>query len=94
MKRSKNKNHAMPVPKGMYAWNAIHAGSFLLHVETLINCHKFVFLPGPEEYFLTYEDFEEGINKRVLEFVEVLPDEIYEEAIALSCPPSRTSIQS
>ncbi len=70
----------------MYAWNAVHAGSFLLYIESLINCHKFVFLPGPSEYFLTLEDFEMALKKGILEFVDVLPDEIYKETLELSCP--------
>ncbi len=87
MKVDKTKKHTKPVPKGMYAWNAVHAGSFLLYVESLVNCHKFIFLPGPDDYFLTYEDFDSGVAKGVLEFVEVLPDEIYKETLLLSCPP-------
>ena len=75
-----------PIPKAMYAWNAIHAGSFLLYAESMINCHKFIFLPGPDDYFMTYEDFETAIKKGVLEFVEVLPEEIYNETLLLSCP--------
>jgi hypothetical protein len=82
--------HKNPVPKGMYAWNAVHAGSFLLYTESLINCHKFVFLPGPSDYFLTLEDFEAAVKKGILEFVDVLPDEIYKETLELSCP-SRNS---
>lgn len=60
----------------MYAWNAIHAGSFLLFVESLKDCHKFLFLPGPSEYYLTKEDFKFYVDAGTLEFVEVLPNEI------------------
>lgn len=82
---AKNKK---PIPKGLYAWNSIHAGSFILYVETLKECHKFLFLPGPTEWFLTFEDFEHGITSGILEFVESLPDEIYRESLelSLSCP--------
>lgn len=80
-----------PIPKGLYAWNAIHAGDFILYVETLKDCHKFLFLPGPSEYFLTFEDFEQCLNNRTLEFVEALPDEIFQESIELSLSrPSKT----
>ena len=80
-----------PVPKAMYAWNSVHAGSFLLHVETLVNCYKFLFLPGPADYFLTNEDFDTAMKKGILEFVEILPEEIYQESLLLSCP-SKNSI--
>ena len=73
-----------PAPKGLYAWNAIHAGDFILYVETLKDCHKFIFLPGPSEYFLTFEDFEQCLANRTLEFVEALPDEIFQESLQIS----------
>jgi hypothetical protein len=81
-----------PKQKGLYAWNAIHAGSFLLYIEKLKDCYKFMFLPGPSPFFLTFEDFEKCINSSTLEFVEVLPNDIYEESvnIFLSCPEAKT----
>lgn len=78
-----------PKPKGLYAWNEIHAGSFLLYVEIALNSYRFLFLPGPTEYFLTFEDFSKAIEHGVLEFVECLPDNIFQESISiplLSCP--------
>ena len=75
-----------PISKGLYAWNAIHAGSFLLYVEALKDCYSFLFLPGPSEYYLTVEDFEKSLSNRTLEFVEALPDDIYEESLKISLP--------
>jgi hypothetical protein len=79
-----------PTPKGMYAWTSVYAGSFLLYVESLKDCHKFIFLPGPSEFYLTFEDFNKSLTTNVLEFVEQLPDEIYNETIefSLSSPPN------
>lgn len=84
----------VPIPKGMYAWNHMHAGSFLLYVETLVNCYKFIMLPGPADYFLTAEDFAKGIEKNILEFVEVLPDDIYQETLLLSCPSAQSTLRT
>ena len=81
-----------PIPKAMYAWNAVHAGSFLMYVESLTDYHKFIFLPGPDEYYMTFQDFAAAIKKGVLEFVETLPDEIYNETISLSCPSIKSTI--
>ena len=85
-----------PKNKGMYAWNAIHAGSFLLYVESLKDCHKFLFLPGPSEYYLTFNDFTKCIKSNTLEFVEQLPNDIFEETIkiSLACPPRTSMILS
>ena len=77
-----------PVHKGMYAWNAIHAGSFLLYVASTKDSHQFIFLPGPADFHLTHEDFEKALSQGILEFVEMLPDDVYEETInfSLKCP--------
>lgn len=76
-----------PVPKGLYAWNSIHAGSFLLFVAATADYYKFIFLPGPSDYFLTCQDFAKGVESNVLEFVDTLPEDIYQETLSLSCPP-------
>lgn len=83
-----------PINRGMYAWNAIHAGSFLLFVESLKECHEFIFLPGPSKYFLTYKDFEQAIERRILEFVDVLPEDIYQESLLLSCPSEKSRLKA
>ena len=86
-KKKQKKLKIDPIPKGLYAWNAVHAGSFLLYTESLKDCYKFMFLPGPSEYFLTKEDFEACVSNGILEFVEPLPDDIYEESLKmLACP--------
>jgi hypothetical protein len=84
MSKKKSKQKLGPIHKGLYAWNAIHAGSFLLYVEALKDCYSFLFLPGPSEYYLTVEDFEKSLSNRTLEFVEALPDEIFKESVELS----------
>lgn len=91
MFKKKVKQNKTPIPKGLYAWNMIHAGSFLLFVEALKDCYSFLFLPGPSEYYLTFEDFEKSISNGTLEFVEALPDDIYEESLKISssCPPKQ-----
>ena len=94
-KKNKQTNlNYQPVLKGLYAWNAIHAGSFLLYVEALKDCHKFLFLPGPSDYYLTIEDFSKCIKTNTLEFVEELPNNIFQEAVdfSLACPSSSSKI--
>lgn len=89
----KNKK-ANPVLRGLYAWNTVHAGSFLLYTESLKDCHRFLFLPGPTEYYLTNEDFDRCLKNNTLELVEPLPDEIYNETIqiSLACPSPKTKM--
>lgn len=83
-----------PIPRGMYAWNYTHAGSFLVYIKSLKDCYEFVFLPGPSEYYLTQEDFDKAVATNLLEFVDVLPKEIYEETLALSCPIKKFKIST
>ena len=73
-----------PVLKGFYAWTSLHAGSFLLFVRTLKHHHEFIFLPGPSYMNLTDDDFDTCIKNKILEFVEVIPDDVYEETIQLA----------
>ncbi len=83
-KKKKINTEYKPIAKGLYAWNSIHAGSFLLYIESLKDCHKFIFLPGPTDYYVTNEDFSSCMNSNILEFVEALPDEIFQETISFS----------
>lgn len=77
-----------PVHKGMYAWNSIHAGSFLLHTASTKDTYQFLFLPGPSDFQLTHKDFETALAQGILEFVEILPNDVYDETIkfSLMCP--------
>lgn len=78
------------INRGLYAWNKVYAGSFLLYVESLKDCHRFLFLPGPSDFYLTFEDFNQCIENNTIEFVEELPEEIFKESLeiySLSCPP-------
>lgn len=95
-KKKKIVSNIKPVPKSLYAWNAIHAGSFLLFVESLNDCYRFIFLPGPSDYYLTIKDFESCMLNNTLEFVETLPNDIYEESvrISLACPLQSAKIES
>jgi len=82
----KNKKSSIkkPIDKGVYAWNSLHAGSFLVFMEELKECYKFIFLPGPSYMYLTPETFDTSLRNNILEFVEPLPDEIYEETVSLT----------
>lgn len=94
-KKSSNSNFK-PIQKGLYAWNSLHAGSFLLYVESLKDCYRFLFLPGPSDYYLTFEDFDKGMKTNILEFVDTLPNDVFEESLKLSllCPPENFKIVS
>jgi len=70
--------------RGLYAWTVGRCGDFLLFVESHSNCHKFLYLPGASEFFLTFEDYTNSIKRGSLDFVEQLPQDIFRESLQLA----------
>lgn len=81
-----------PVERGFYAFNVERAGDFLIFVESSEDYHKFLYIPGADQFYLTKEDFHNSIKTGVISFVEQLPTNIYEESLTLSCPPKTLKI--
>lgn len=67
--------------QSIFAWTSIRAGDFIVFVEETKDAYKFVYLPGPSYFYMTKEEFNFAINKGILEFVEQLPKEIYEDTL-------------
>lgn len=84
-KKTSNLN-LKPVPRGFYAFNVERAGDFLIYVEMHSDTYKFLYVPGAEQFYLSCEDFTKSIQTGVLTLVEQLPEDIYKESLALSCP--------
>ena len=76
-----------PLKKSFYAWTSIRAGDSLLLIEVLKDYYKFLYFPGNSFFYLTVEDFNKYLTSGVLEFVELMPEEIFEETLkySLSC---------
>ncbi len=73
-----------PLDRSLIAFTTERAGDFLLFVEVQKNCYKFLYLPGASEFYLTFEDYTESIKRGVLEFVEQIPEDIFQESLQLS----------
>ena len=73
-----------PLDRSLIAFTTERAGDFLLFVEAQKNCYKFLYLPGASEFYLTFEDYTESIKRGVLEFVEQIPEDIFQESLNLS----------
>ena len=86
MAKKKANLHFEPISRGFYAFNVERAGDFLIFVETNKNNHKFLYIPGADLFYLSFEDFTKSIQRGVLSFVEQLPEDIYQESLSLSCP--------
>ncbi len=68
----------------MFAFTTERAGDFLLFVESQKDCYKFLYLPGASDFYLTFEDYTEAIKRGVLDFVDQLPEDIFQESLLLS----------
>ena len=91
-KKEKSKLNYQPTPRGFYAWNMERAGDFLIYVESLNDCYKFLYIPGATEFYLSVEDFTTALKTGIVSFVEQLPEEIYKESLDLSCPSKQSRI--
>lgn len=81
---SNDNLNLQPVPRGFYAWNSLHAGSFLLFMESLNDHYKFIFLPGPSYMNLAFETFTKCIKSNTLELVEQLPEDVYADTVSFA----------
>lgn len=81
-------NHK-PVSRGFYAFNSQRAGDFLIFVSETTDYHKFIYLPGGKQFYLTHEDFSSSIKNETISFVEQLPAEIFDGALNLTLPSNQ-----
>ena len=89
----KQKLKHSPLERGFYAFNVERAGDFIIYVESKKDYHKFLYVPGAEEFCLTHSDFHDSIRKNILTLVEQLPEEIFNETIMLSRPNKQSIMQ-
>lgn len=82
--KEKSNQSYQPTERGLYAWTIERAGDFLLFVEAQKDCYKFLYLPGASEFYLTFEDYTEAVKRGVLDFVDQLPEDIFQESLELS----------
>lgn len=71
-----------PEERGVYAFQKIKMGEFLLFLDEDELKYNFMQLPDRYEYALTKNDFIKAVKEKILEFVEVLPVDVYEVSVA------------
>jgi hypothetical protein len=82
--KKKEDLHYQPKDKSLYAYTKERCGDFLLFVEAQKDCYKFLYLPGADPFYLTFEDYTKLVKSNSLEFVDELPDDIFKESLELS----------
>ena len=83
-KEKTNNFNLQPPPRSIYAWNSIRAGDFIIFKKSNKNYYEFIYVPGGDAFNLTFEDFTNLIKTKILEFIEQLPEDIYNESINLT----------
>lgn len=78
---SKKKLKA-PKERGVYAFTKHRRGDFLLFVKEDSEVLEFMQLPDRYQIFLTKEEFTEGLTTNLLDFVEQVPEDVFEVAAA------------
>lgn len=71
-----------PQPRSVYAFTKHRRGDFLLFVKENSEVLEFMQLPDRYQVCLTKKEFHEGIISKLLDFVEQVPEEVFEVAVA------------
>ena len=76
------KQLTKPQPRGVYAFTKHRRGDFILFIKEDSEVLEFMHLPDRYQVCLTKEEFHEGVTTKLLDFVEQIPEEVYEVASA------------
>lgn len=71
-----------PKERGVYAFTKHRKGDFVLFIKEDNNVLEFMQLPDRYQIMLTKEEFHEGVTSKLLDFVEQVPEEVFDVARA------------
>jgi hypothetical protein len=78
----KKQKHKLPLTRGVYAFTKHRRGDFLLFIKEDSEVLEFMQLPDRYQICLTKKEFTEGLTTKLLDFVEQIPEEVFEVAAA------------
>jgi len=76
------KKLKLPLPRAVYAFTKHRRGDFLLFIKEDSEVLEFMQLPDRYQICLTKKEFNEGLASKLLDFVEQIPEEVFEVAAA------------
>ncbi len=76
------KKLKQPLPRSVYAFTKHRRGDFILFIKEDSEVLEFMQLPDRYQICLTKKEFHEGITTKLLDFVEQIPEEVFEVAAA------------
>jgi len=89
---NKKKITQYPKDRGLYAFTEHRKGDFILFLqETSPEVLEFMHIPDRYVLFLTLEEFNNGFDSKLLDFVEQLPLDVFEVAVANKIILEKTS---
>lgn len=72
----------IPKVRGVYAFTEQRRGDFILFVkEGDTNVLEFMHLPDRYKIYLTKQEFTDGLKSKLLDFVEQIPQDVYNVAV-------------
>ena len=78
----KKPKYKLPLPRAVYAFTEHRRGDFLLFIKEDSEVLEFMQLPDRYQICLTKKEFNEGLTTKLLDFVEQIPEEVFEVAQA------------
>ena len=78
----KKLKQTLPQPRGVYAFTKHRRGDFILFIKEDSEVLEFMQLPDRYQICLTKKEFSEGISTKLLDFVEQIPEEVFDVASA------------
>jgi hypothetical protein len=78
----KKQKYKLPLLRGVYAFTKYRRGDFILFIKEDLEVLEFMQLPDRYQICLTKEEFSEGVKTKLLDFVEQIPEEVFEVAAA------------
>ena len=78
----KKLEQTLPQSRGVYAFTKHRRGDFILFIKEDSEVLEFMQLPDRYQICLTKKEFNEGITSQLLDFVEQIPEEVFEVASA------------
>ncbi len=78
----KKQKYISPLPRAVYAFTKHRRGDFILFIKEDSEVLEFMQLPDRYQICLTKKEFSEGVKIKLLDFVEQIPEEVFEVAAA------------
>lgn len=77
-----SKKYQTPKLRGVYAFTKHRRGDFILFIKEDKEVLEFMQLPDRYQILLTKQEFHEGLTSKLLDFVEQIPEEVFDVAQA------------